>query len=231
MLKDRAVIAAFFLSVLTHYLILSAAGINFRKANPEKAHEKEIMLEIEVPPLVPDIGVMEEDKMIKEREEIETPPEDEKPDTTEPREPAEEAASIPEFQSDESLEEITEEAAEDILQEDMTGEKTMERVETEQPSPEEMLRYQDMVKRRIEQARRYPPWAKKHGIEGVVHISFYIMPEGSADEVKIIQRSGSEILDREAVATVRRAAPYPPFPNGWPSSYLQMEVKIVFKHN
>jgi TonB family protein len=91
-----------------------------------------------------------------------------------------------------------------------------------------MLRYQDMVKQRIEEAKRYPLWAKKQGIEGIAYLSFIISRNGNGSGIQIVHSSGSSILDEEAVATVMRAQPFPFVPKEISSSSLRMQVAIVF---
>lgn len=103
-----------------------------------------------------------------------------------------------------------------------------EKVDIIDPDNDAMLRYQDMVKQKIEEARRYPLWAKKQGIEGVVFLNFIIFPDGSSHDVKIIRSSGSGILDEEAVETVKRAVPFPLIPKEISSSFVEMGVSIVF---
>lgn len=95
-------------------------------------------------------------------------------------------------------------------------------------SEEAMLRYQDLVKQRIEEARRYPPRAKRRGIQGTVQLSFVVLRNGRAQGIKIIRPSRSEVLNEEAVATIARASPFPPLPQEKEAPSLEMEVSIVF---
>jgi len=103
-----------------------------------------------------------------------------------------------------------------------------EKVKVVSTDKEAMLRYQDMVKQRIEQARKYPLWAKEHGIEGVAHLYFIVLTDGMEHGLKIIRSSGSSILDEEALATVKRACPFPPVPKKVSSLPVEMQVAIVF---
>lgn len=95
--------------------------------------------------------------------------------------------------------------------------------------PDEMLRYQDIVKQRIESCRRYPRWAKERGAEGVVCVAFTLLSNGMAQDIDIIRSSGSDILDKEAVLTVKRASPFHPIPEEFNRSSFLMEVALVFK--
>jgi len=100
--------------------------------------------------------------------------------------------------------------------------------QTGELTSEAMLRYQDMVKQRIEGGRRYPEWAKEQGIEGVAYLRFIVLANGNGREIKLIHSSGSKILDQEAIDTIKRASPFPPFPKEIANSSIQMEVSLVF---
>jgi len=95
-------------------------------------------------------------------------------------------------------------------------------------SKEAMLRYQDMVKQRIENKRRYPAWAKRQGIEGIVHINFTVLSNGLSKDIKIARTSGFKILDEEATRNVKRANPFPPIPENIKESSIKMNVAIVY---
>ena len=65
------------------------------------------------------------------------------------------------------------------------------------------------IRSKIARAKRYPRQARSEGLEGVCGIHFAIRPDGSLDFVELSKSSGSRLLDDEALATVRRAAPFP----------------------
>ncbi len=78
------------------------------------------------------------------------------------------------------------------------------------------------INRRIEAAKRYPKSARKMGIEGVTTVRFKITPRGAVEGLEVVESSGSEILDRASLETVRAAVPLP-YKEGW------LKVGIVFK--
>ncbi len=80
------------------------------------------------------------------------------------------------------------------------------------------------ILRRIEAAKRYPKAARKMGIEGKTVIRFKLKPGGQVEAAEILETSGSELLDKASLETVRGAAPLP-FKEGW------LKVGIVFKIN
>jgi len=68
------------------------------------------------------------------------------------------------------------------------------------------------IKEMIEKEFVYPRIARRRGLEGKVIVSFVICADGTARDVKIIESSGHKILDNNAIACVKRAAPFPPPP-------------------
>ncbi len=105
---------------------------------------------------------------------------------------------------------------------------TEEKMDSPDPDKEAMLDFHTMVKQRIEEARRYPLWARKKGIQGITRISFTVMPDGTCRDMKITGSSGSKILDHEALETLKRAEPFPSVPEKISISPISLEVGIVF---
>jgi TonB family protein len=92
----------------------------------------------------------------------------------------------------------------------------------------EMLTYLDMIKQKIQQARKYPADARQKGIEGKVEIIFTVLKQGGLKNVEIIRTSGNESLDEEAVATVKRASPFPAMPADFAGPEITRQVNIKF---
>jgi protein TonB len=65
------------------------------------------------------------------------------------------------------------------------------------------------IRNKIARAKRYPRQARSEGLEGVCGIYFAIRPDGTLEFVELSKSSGYSVLDEEALATVRRAAPFP----------------------
>ncbi len=114
-----------------------------------------------------------------------------------------------------------------ILRQDNQSTENPEKLSAEDVK-EEMLRYQDMIKQRIQAARRYPAWAMKHGIEGNTRLCFVVLANGSVDRVSITGSSGCRVLDSAATATIYRASPFPCIPSIIGVSSLKIDVVIVF---
>lgn len=236
MQKNRAIKIALLISFIGHLLLLGMPGINIlspRDKQPEDTPEDTVVrLEIERPQLLPKIAAMGEEKKLKRIEEI---VKEEKPPTPEAEEVAEVTADRPE-----PPREIAEEV--DAREEAIPRRREMEKrkiqepkkysqeiVEAVDPQDEAILRYRDMVKRKIQESRRYPLWAKKQGYEGVSYLAFTVLPGGTARDIRVVRSSGFEILDKEAVSTVKRASPFKPIPEKLDRPSLAMELALVFR--
>ncbi|BBP02626.1 energry transducer TonB [Sulfuriferula plumbiphila] len=60
--------------------------------------------------------------------------------------------------------------------------------------------------------QNYPAAARSQKLYGKLQLTVSIKSDGSLDDVEVTRGSGSKILDAAAVAIVREAAPYSPFP-------------------
>ena len=67
----------------------------------------------------------------------------------------------------------------------------------------------ELISMAIERVKIYPLIARKRGIEGTVHVSFNVMPDGNPYGIKILKSSGDSILDKATVKVVKKAAPFP----------------------
>lgn len=65
------------------------------------------------------------------------------------------------------------------------------------------------IRKKIARAKRYPRQARAEELEGATGLQFEIQADGSVSYVNITSSSGHPVLDDEALATVRRAAPFP----------------------
>lgn len=103
------------------------------------------------------------------------------------------------------------------------------------PFEEEAARYKraregflQLVRSKIEGAKYYPRWAREKGYEGIVKVELTIMYEGKVAEVKMVDSSGYEILDKAALATIKRASPFPKLPRDL-GEKLNLTVPIVYR--
>jgi protein TonB len=83
-------------------------------------------------------------------------------------------------------------------------------------SSAEISEYQGAVIARLSAAKRYPEAARDRAPHGVAVVRFSIDASGQVAGVSLAQSAGDAMLDAEALATVRRASPFPPPPAGAP---------------
>lgn len=70
----------------------------------------------------------------------------------------------------------------------------------------------------------YPLVARRMGWSGKVLVSFVVREDGSVEEPKVVESSGFGVLDKNAVETIRRVAPFPR-----PPVRAELVVPIVYK--
>lgn len=99
---------------------------------------------------------------------------------------------------------------------------------TENDFQEVALRWQDVIKQKIESARVYPSEARERKIEGIVHIRFTLLADGRVSQVKVVQSSGRSILDESAVTTIHNAGPFPPIPEHFHTDSLILTTSLVY---
>jgi TonB family protein len=79
--------------------------------------------------------------------------------------------------------------------------------------------YKSAIVSRINATKRYPEEARSRGAHGVAVVTFSIDAAGHVGAASVQRSTGDAGLDSDALATVRRAAPYPPPPPGAPRLY------------
>jgi len=87
--------------------------------------------------------------------------------------------------------------------------------------------FQGRVMARLAQVKRYPPAARARREQGVAAVRFTLTGEGRVRTVALDRSSGSSLLDREALETVRRAQPLPRIPDEL-SDPLLLTVAVEF---
>jgi len=58
----------------------------------------------------------------------------------------------------------------------------------------------------------YPALARRMGWSGRVVIAFTVCEDGSVEEARVVESSGRDLLDNNAIEVLARAAPFPPPP-------------------
>lgn len=88
--------------------------------------------------------------------------------------------------------------------------------------------YQKKVREKIEQAKIYPIFAQRNGIEGKVKVQFIILSDGNVKDIEVIESSCNTLLDQSAFNAIKRAVLFPPIPKEISESQIQMQINIVF---
>lgn len=96
----------------------------------------------------------------------------------------------------------------------------------EQPNAATVARWERSLVAQIERSKRYPPQAGNRF--GVVSVAFSIDRDGRLLGARVVIGSGSVILDDEALAIIRRAAPFPHPPAGLADDRLSLVLPIRY---
>lgn len=74
--------------------------------------------------------------------------------------------------------------------------------------------YRGLVIAHLSRHKQFPGEAQRRGDTGIATVTFTIGASGAVNSVSLARSSGSDSLDREALAMVRRASPFPAPPSG-----------------
>ena len=91
-----------------------------------------------------------------------------------------------------------------------------------------MSSYQAQVLAHLQRFRTYPEAARSRGITGVATVRFALGRNGQVLSVSLVRGSGASILDEAALAMVRRASPFPPFPAGLSRARMDFAAPMRF---
>lgn len=86
--------------------------------------------------------------------------------------------------------------------------------------------YSGRVAAHLRRYKRYPSRARN--TRGTVRLSFVIASNGRVQGVRLAGSSGSSVLDRAALAMIRRASPFPPIPANLGRSSMTFTVPVRF---
>jgi protein TonB len=94
--------------------------------------------------------------------------------------------------------------------------------------PDALPSWKSALVARLERYKRYPPEAQSRGETGVAQLAFSIDRSGGVHHPHVVRSSGSNALDREAVALAERAAPMPAPPPDVPGAQIPIVVPIRY---
>jgi len=199
MLNNKVIRTTFIISLTVHFLLLATPQFKLNLSNIQKPQEIITQINIEKTPVLPKINVIGKEKKLQE--------------------------NIKEIKQPEPFHKIQ---PEEIVIREPSKKLIEEKTETINPSQEAMLRYQDIVKQKIEEKKEYPQEARRKEIEGIVNIRFTILSDGQVNEIEIVKSSGYKILDNSAVSTIKKSNPFPTLPEELNTPYVQIEVNLVY---
>jgi TonB family protein len=84
------------------------------------------------------------------------------------------------------------------------------------------------VSQKVSRNLRYPSRAQREGLEGRVLVSVRIDRKGELLECELGESSGARHLDRDALRTVKRAAPFGAVPGSIEGRGLEFDVPVVY---
>ena len=93
---------------------------------------------------------------------------------------------------------------------------------------DEKAKYYNLILSKLKRLQKYPAMAQRRQVQGVAKLTFVLNKNGKLASYKLIQSTGSKLLDREVEALIKRATPFPPIPNSFGNGKLELTVPIVF---
>ena len=87
--------------------------------------------------------------------------------------------------------------------------------------------YYARLRARLKEVLRYPPVARRRGLEGTVHLDIDVEPSGAIGAVTVVSSSSHDVLDRAAVDAVRSMSRVP-FPSDVRPRPLKVRLPVVF---
>jgi len=94
---------------------------------------------------------------------------------------------------------------------------------------EKYASYFGRIKQQIQRVWVYPSQGTKRTLSGELTLKFEISKDGNLLSLRLINSSGSNILDANAIKAVRGAAPYYPFPITITKKNLSILATFVYK--
>lgn len=92
-----------------------------------------------------------------------------------------------------------------------------------------MRNYLGRIVSRLQRQKRYPSAARKRKAQGTVVIAFVVNSNGRVSRARIRKSSGNQALDSEVRRMLKRAAPFPSFPESMGRKSLSLSVPISFR--
>ena len=88
--------------------------------------------------------------------------------------------------------------------------------------------YLAKVVAKIKRRQKYPSAGRPKKMVGITRLRFTINSQGVVTASSVSRSSGHAILDREAMALIKRCSPFPPFPKGLEVKSITRTIPIKF---
>lgn len=95
-------------------------------------------------------------------------------------------------------------------------------------NPNALPNWKSQLVAQLERNKRYPSEAQSRGEQGIAQLAFNVDRSGGVHNARIVQSSGSSVLDQATLAMVARAAPLPPPPPEITGSQIPISVPIRY---
>ena len=96
-------------------------------------------------------------------------------------------------------------------------------------APEAATAYAAEIRRRIDQAKRYPAAALATGQEGTVRLRIVVARDGALVAATLVASSGYPLLDAASLKAARAAAPFPAAPPALPGERFDYVIPIRYQ--
>jgi periplasmic protein TonB len=83
----------------------------------------------------------------------------------------------------------------------------------------------------LERNKYYPMMARRMRIEGQVQVAFTVMRDGQIQDIRLVQASGSDVLNRAAIQSVEKASGHWPIPDHIPGPSLPLKISFNYQLN
>ena len=94
--------------------------------------------------------------------------------------------------------------------------------------PDAVPNWKSLLVATLERNKRYPAEAEARGEHGTAELAFSVDRRGGVHHARIMRSSGSNLLDREALAMLERGAPLPPPPPDIAGAEIPVVVPIRY---
>jgi len=81
---------------------------------------------------------------------------------------------------------------------------------------------------RVAKVKYYPRIARKRGFEGKPIVAFTLESNGELVDLKLIEASNYDLLNKAALETIRRGIPYPPIPEPLGKNSISFNLPISY---